>query len=96
MTPFWQENTVNVQAAQAVSDDGKPASPAVPQPEAKPGPSEPTERVPQATSSTRLPSTSDPLQVAAQTYPWLYMNSTLDACFADAEKTAEVRSKMLK
>ncbi|KAE9407232.1 hypothetical protein BT96DRAFT_914819 [Gymnopus androsaceus JB14] len=33
--------------------------------------------------------TSDPLQVAAQQYPWLYMTSTLDACFKDAEKNAK-------
>ncbi|KAG5728629.1 hypothetical protein E4T56_gene442, partial [Termitomyces sp. T112] len=32
--------------------------------------------------------TSDPLQVAAQLYPWLYMTSTLDACFKSAEQTA--------
>lgn len=36
-----------------------------------------------------VPPTADPLQVAAQTYPWLYMNSTLDACFAEAEKNAK-------
>jgi len=33
--------------------------------------------------------TSDPLQVAAQLYPWLYMTSTLDACFQTAEETAK-------
>ncbi|KAJ3866936.1 hypothetical protein EV359DRAFT_61894 [Lentinula novae-zelandiae] len=33
--------------------------------------------------------TSDPLQVAAQQYPWIYMASTLDACFEDAEEVAE-------
>ncbi|KAG6856997.1 hypothetical protein H0H87_011091 [Tephrocybe sp. NHM501043] len=33
--------------------------------------------------------TSDPLQVAAQLYPWLYMTSTLDACFQTAERTAK-------
>lgn len=35
--------------------------------------------------------TSDPLQVAAQLYPWLYMTSTLEACFQTAEETAKVR-----
>ncbi len=34
--------------------------------------------------------TSDPLQIAAQVYPWMYMTSTLDACFKDAETTAKV------
>ncbi|KAK0447791.1 hypothetical protein EV421DRAFT_161761 [Armillaria borealis] len=33
--------------------------------------------------------TSDPLQIAAQVYPWMYMTSTLDACFKDAEATAK-------
>ncbi|KAG6854450.1 hypothetical protein C0991_006529 [Blastosporella zonata] len=33
--------------------------------------------------------TSDPLQVAAQLYPWLYMTSTLDACFQTAEQAAK-------
>ncbi|KAJ7639399.1 hypothetical protein FB45DRAFT_426181 [Roridomyces roridus] len=33
--------------------------------------------------------TSDPLQVAAQVYPWMYMTSTLDACFESAGKAAE-------
>ncbi|KAJ7637208.1 hypothetical protein B0H17DRAFT_1107204 [Mycena rosella] len=33
--------------------------------------------------------TSDPLQVAAQVYPWMYMTSTLDACFKSAETAAE-------
>ncbi|KAJ7098676.1 hypothetical protein B0H15DRAFT_772095, partial [Mycena belliarum] len=35
--------------------------------------------------------TSDPLQVAAQVYPWMYMSSTLDACFKSAEAAAEAR-----
>lgn len=35
--------------------------------------------------------TSDPLQVAAQVYPWMHMSSTLDACFKDAEAAATVR-----
>ncbi|KAF8204667.1 hypothetical protein BJ912DRAFT_939024 [Pholiota molesta] len=43
--------------------------------------------------------TSDPLQVAAQVYPWTYMTSTLDACFKDAEVAAthdlETRAKEL-
>ncbi|KAJ6615650.1 hypothetical protein B0H10DRAFT_2040435 [Mycena sp. CBHHK59/15] len=33
--------------------------------------------------------TSDSLQVAAQVYPWIYMTSTLEACFKTAEKSAE-------
>ncbi|KAJ6561450.1 hypothetical protein DFH09DRAFT_493904 [Mycena vulgaris] len=33
--------------------------------------------------------TSDALQVAAQVYPWMYMTSTLDACFKSAETAAE-------
>ncbi|KAK0230267.1 hypothetical protein IW262DRAFT_1453172 [Armillaria fumosa] len=33
--------------------------------------------------------TSDPLQIAAQVYPWMYMTSTLDACFKEAEATAK-------
>ncbi|PBK67036.1 hypothetical protein ARMSODRAFT_858689, partial [Armillaria solidipes] len=47
------------------------------------------------TSASSLPagpepeSTSDPLQIAAQVYPWMYMTSTLDACFKDAEATAK-------
>ncbi|KAF9567417.1 hypothetical protein CPC08DRAFT_703305 [Agrocybe pediades] len=32
---------------------------------------------------------SDPLQLAAQVYPWAYMSSTLDACFDNAETTAK-------
>ncbi|KAJ3501071.1 hypothetical protein NLJ89_g9506 [Agrocybe chaxingu] len=32
--------------------------------------------------------TSDPLQVAAQAYPWMFMSTTLDACFKSAETTA--------
>ncbi|RDB19934.1 hypothetical protein Hypma_012941 [Hypsizygus marmoreus] len=43
--------------------------------------------------------TSDSLQVAAQLYPWLYMTSTLEACFKTAEETAnkglEARSQQL-
>ncbi|KAF9478392.1 hypothetical protein BDN70DRAFT_879996 [Pholiota conissans] len=43
--------------------------------------------------------TSDPLQVAAQVYPWTYMTSTLDACFKGAEAAAtndlETRTKEL-
>jgi len=35
--------------------------------------------------------TSDPLQVAAQVYPWMHMSSTLDACFKGAEAAATVR-----
>ncbi|KDR84082.1 hypothetical protein GALMADRAFT_236726 [Galerina marginata CBS 339.88] len=31
---------------------------------------------------------ADPLQVAAQVYPWTYMSSTLDACFKGAEAAA--------
>ncbi|KAJ3876375.1 hypothetical protein F5051DRAFT_411788 [Lentinula edodes] len=55
-------------------------------------------RDPQLTATTTpIPSsddakpntTSDPLQVAAQQYPWIYMASTLDACFEDAEEVAE-------
>ncbi|KAJ3998337.1 hypothetical protein F5050DRAFT_1745532 [Lentinula boryana] len=37
----------------------------------------------------KLNTTSDPLQVAAQHYPWMHMASTLDACFKDAEETAK-------
>ncbi|GLB34200.1 hypothetical protein LshimejAT787_0110840 [Lyophyllum shimeji] len=33
--------------------------------------------------------TSDSLQVAAQLYPWLYMTSTLEACFQTAEEAAK-------
>ncbi|KAF9000213.1 hypothetical protein BDQ17DRAFT_1495491 [Cyathus striatus] len=33
--------------------------------------------------------TSDPLQVTAQAYPWLYMSNTLEACFKTAEQNAE-------
>ncbi|KAG6861960.1 hypothetical protein C0995_009144 [Termitomyces sp. Mi166 len=33
--------------------------------------------------------TSDSLQVAAQLYPWIYMTSTLDACFESAEQSAK-------
>ncbi|KAJ7223994.1 hypothetical protein C8J57DRAFT_1535891 [Mycena rebaudengoi] len=41
-------------------------------------------------TSTSTPTpTSDPLQVAAQAYPWLYMSSTLEACFQSAETAAE-------
>ncbi|KAF8969353.1 hypothetical protein BDZ97DRAFT_1915316 [Flammula alnicola] len=43
--------------------------------------------------------TSDPLQVAAQVYPWTYMSSTLDACFKGAETIAindlETRARQL-
>ena len=34
--------------------------------------------------------TSDPLQIAAQLYPWSFMTSTLDACFKNAESAATV------
>lgn len=34
--------------------------------------------------------TSDPLQIAAQMYPWSFMTSTLDACFKNAEVAATV------
>ncbi|KAJ7129183.1 hypothetical protein C8R44DRAFT_850459 [Mycena epipterygia] len=40
-------------------------------------------------SSSTPQSTSDSLQVAAQVYPWMYMTSTLDACFKSAETAAE-------
>ncbi|KAJ7248527.1 hypothetical protein C8J57DRAFT_1189777 [Mycena rebaudengoi] len=43
---------------------------------------------PNQSTSTPTP-TSDPLQVAAQAYPWLYMSSTLEACFQSAETAAE-------
>ncbi|TRM67514.1 hypothetical protein BD626DRAFT_479008 [Schizophyllum amplum] len=33
--------------------------------------------------------TTDPLQLAAQIYPWLYMTSTLEKAFGDGEKAAE-------
>ncbi|KAI5823879.1 hypothetical protein K523DRAFT_324960 [Schizophyllum commune Tattone D] len=33
--------------------------------------------------------TSDPLQIAAQIYPWLYMTSTLEKAFGDSERAAE-------
>ncbi|KAF8214103.1 hypothetical protein K438DRAFT_1927286 [Mycena galopus ATCC 62051] len=33
--------------------------------------------------------TNDPLQVAAQVYPWIYMTSTLEACFKSAETATE-------
>ncbi|KAF8165678.1 hypothetical protein B0H34DRAFT_690015 [Crassisporium funariophilum] len=43
--------------------------------------------------------TSDPLQIAAQIYPWTFMSSTLDACFKNAEAAAindlETRAKEL-
>ncbi|KAF5387682.1 hypothetical protein D9615_000750 [Tricholomella constricta] len=39
--------------------------------------------------------TSDTLQVAAQLYPWLYMTSTLEACFQIAEKDLAARSEHL-
>ncbi|KAF8806267.1 hypothetical protein BYT27DRAFT_7191591 [Phlegmacium glaucopus] len=43
--------------------------------------------------------TSDPLQIAAQMYPWSFMTSTLDACFKNAEAAAtndlETRAKEL-
>ncbi|KAF9057796.1 hypothetical protein BJ165DRAFT_1423542 [Panaeolus papilionaceus] len=31
---------------------------------------------------------SDPLQLASQLYPWMYMSSTLDACFTNVEEKA--------
>ncbi|KAF9462016.1 hypothetical protein BDZ94DRAFT_1310037 [Collybia nuda] len=44
--------------------------------------------------------TSDPLQVAAQLYPWMYMTSTLEACFQTAEEAArkdlEARAKLVE
>ncbi|KAF5392650.1 hypothetical protein D9757_001071 [Collybiopsis confluens] len=43
----------------------------------------------QTSRDSNSDATSDPLQVAAQHYPWMYMTSTLDACFKDAEQTAE-------
>ena len=39
--------------------------------------------------------TSDPLQIAAQIYPWLYMTSTLEKAFGDSERAAEVRAYRL-
>ena len=44
-----------------------------------------------SSDSLNVPHAVDALQVAAQTYPWLYMNSTLDACFTKAEQSAKVR-----
>lgn len=58
----------------------------------------------QKTSASEPPTidqtrTSDPLQVAAQAYPWSFMTSTLDACFKNAEVAAtndlETRAKEL-
>jgi hypothetical protein len=45
---------------------------------------------PNTTQTPVIPSTAEPLQIAAQTYPWIYMSSTLDACFAGSQKTAKV------
>ncbi|KNZ78606.1 hypothetical protein J132_11047 [Termitomyces sp. J132] len=57
-----------------------------------PKPSGPPPPKPQNIDKPKLTApvpTSDPLQVAAQLYPWLYMTSTLDACFKSAEQTAK-------
>ncbi|KAF8914292.1 hypothetical protein CPB84DRAFT_1758891 [Gymnopilus junonius] len=43
---------------------------------------------PQPPAAEQQTPTVDPLQVAAQVYPWTYMTSTLDACFKDAEVAA--------
>ncbi|KAF9448997.1 hypothetical protein P691DRAFT_590675 [Macrolepiota fuliginosa MF-IS2] len=81
----------NATATVAVNSDENPPSPVVTheEPSQVAGPSESTDSAPsQSAPPVSLPPNVDPLQVAAQTYPWLYMSSTLDACFAEAEKTA--------
>ncbi|KAJ3759166.1 hypothetical protein EV360DRAFT_69742 [Lentinula raphanica] len=42
-----------------------------------------------SSDDSTLNTTSDPLQVAAQQYPWMHMASTLDACFNEAEEKAK-------
>ncbi|KAJ6486475.1 hypothetical protein C8R47DRAFT_524198 [Mycena vitilis] len=45
---------------------------------------------PEQSSSESVPQpTTDSLQVAAQIYPWMYMTSTLEACFKSSEAAAE-------
>ncbi|CAK5262883.1 unnamed protein product [Mycena citricolor] len=41
------------------------------------------------------PPSTEALPVAAPEYPWLYMNSTLDACFQDAEADLTERTKQV-
>lgn len=42
----------------------------------------------QKSSEFDAPSVVDPLEITAQDYPWLYMNSTLDACFEESEQVS--------
>ena len=42
------------------------------------------------TKSTVQPQSVESLQLAAQTYPWLYMTSTLEVAFKAAESAAHV------
>jgi hypothetical protein len=93
--PISKENITPLKESEATDD--KPVEPSVVLRASNdtPHPSEPTDTessnlLKSAEPSQTLPPTADSLQVAAQRYPWLYMSSTLDACFAEAEKTASV------
>lgn len=94
--PTSKPESVSTSLPPSISSDSATttasAKSSVPPPSQAPAPPALTEE-----ASTR---TSDPLQVAAQVYPWLYMTSTLEACFRTAEEKAmndlEERSKQLQ
>lgn len=84
--PTSKPESVSTSLPPSISSDSATttasAKSSVPPPSQAPAPPALTEE-----ASTR---TSDPLQVAAQVYPWLYMTSTLEACFRTAEEKAMV------
>ncbi|KAJ7887579.1 hypothetical protein B0H14DRAFT_2695357 [Mycena olivaceomarginata] len=70
----------------------RPQSPPASKPQSSTGPTDSSVKAAQPEQSGSGPApqpTTDPLQVAAQVYPWIYMTSTLEACFKSSETAAE-------
>ncbi|KAF7352341.1 hypothetical protein MVEN_01197800 [Mycena venus] len=100
--PLDGSSRPNSRAASACSDRSSRSVSAVNEPEPRPSNlpssgaqrsagqtnSSPSSTQPAQSGSAPQP-TTDSLQVAAQVYPWLYMTSTLEACFKSAETAAE-------
>ncbi|KAF9534573.1 hypothetical protein CPB83DRAFT_842538, partial [Crepidotus variabilis] len=78
------------------SSSWTPPAPPSKEPPKAPAPAPASKEVP----STQQAKSDDPLQIAAQVYPWTYMSTTLDACFKTAEDSAnkelETRTKELE
>ncbi|KAF7775692.1 hypothetical protein Agabi119p4_4085 [Agaricus bisporus var. burnettii] len=75
---------------QVATPPQNPSSPPVEDSQVQPNPSEATDYTllsqPQPEPPTGFPvPPPEPLQITAQSHPWLYMSSTLEACFIDAE-----------